>query len=231
MNWRGFWLAVAVAACASAVVVNLPHYQHHNDEKTVVMVSFVNDDGTPKGHGTGVYIGNGRVLTAAHVAKEAPAGGKVAIQLGDGPAVAGTVQWYSTDNDVGLILLDAPLAGVQVARLSCSTPDPVVGTALESIGDPLDFINLHTWGRVAAPVANHEKLNSFIVDLTIAPGNSGGPVFNWEHELVGIAVAMASTTMSGMFPVMFPLAYIVPKSIICHELSVAHDAPVFEGSK
>lgn len=210
-----FALILACAVVASGIAfLTVPA----NLERSVVMVS------NAVGHGTGVYIGHGQVITAGHVAKEADVNGKLTVKLGNKTAVA-TVAWFDEDADVALLKIDLPLAGMTAARLSCSSPDVRVGDELEAIGDPLGFINLHTWGRVAAGVLEREDVGkkqvNLIADLTIAPGNSGGPVFS-RGELVGITVAMASTMLQiGPLPApaLFPLSYIIPKSVICKGLA------------
>lgn len=195
-----------------------------NLEASVVMVS------NATGHGTGVYIGNGQVITAAHVVKEAGVDGKMVIKLGD-KSVPATVVWYDEDADVGLLKLDMPMLNLHAAWLACSMPDVVVGDELEAIGDPLGFVDLHTWGHVALGVQkrtdNGKDQINLIADLTIAPGNSGGPVFTRSGRVAGITVALSSTMIMGMYPALFALTYIIPTSVICSELAAPHDAPKF----
>lgn len=196
-------------------------------ERSVVFI------GVDHMHGTGVIIGNQLVVTAGHVAKAARPDGSMDVKLGD-HFTTGTVRWYDVASDTALLSLDKPLAGSVAADLSCNTSDAVVGDELETVGNPLNFTNLHTWGRVAKNKeaydidADHHALVALIGDMTIAPGNSGGPAFTNRHTIAGITNAIASFVVGGMFPAFFPLTYIVPKSVICHQLSIQHPEPVFE---
>jgi S1-C subfamily serine protease len=67
----------------------------------------------------------------------------------------------------------------------------------------------------------------FIVDISIAPGNSGGPVFDRLGHVAGITVAGAlarlgpfNTQLGPMsYPTMVGLSYIIPRSVICKLLA------------
>ena len=217
-----FTLFLAVVAIGSLMIHDrINASRAFNKDNSVVEVD------VDAGHGSGFYIGNGQIITAAHVAKDANKDGKVMIKFHD-QRVSGTVRWFDEVADVALITLDNTLPGLQAANMACSEPDPAVGDGVEAIGFPLNLQNVHTRGRVAAPVMTHEdKMLAFLADLTIAPGNSGGPVFTAHGTIAGLADAVASTTLAMVHLVLFPIAYIVPKSVICKELLQKHDAPTF----
>jgi S1-C subfamily serine protease len=197
-------------------------------ENSTVIVSLAG------GHGSGVYLGNGLILTAAHVAKEA-ADGKMSvedIQQTKGTAV---VLWYNADADVALLKLDGPMTDFKgvvdvlpPAKLSCATPDVKIGDDIEVIGAPLNLKYIHTYGRVASEVTARIATGegpqiNFLADVTAAPGNSGGPAFDKDGNLVGIVVAIVTAPLQGglMMPIpsIVRLTYIIPKSVICKELS------------
>jgi S1-C subfamily serine protease len=186
-----------------------------NPEASVVMVEFTG------GHGSGVYIGNGTVITAAHVIKGAGEGG-VALSTPSGGKIPGHVEWSSEADDVAVITFyeGVRLKGLAPAKLACSEPDVAVGDELEVIGNPLSLLNVHTWGRVAAPVQDRMLgikgvQRNFIADLTVAPGNSGGPAFTTRHTIAGIVVALMSFPMNMANIALIPLTYIIPKSVVC----------------
>ena len=58
---------------------------------------------------------------------------------------------------------------------------------------------------------------NFIADITIAPGNSGGAVFDAQGRVAGITVAglLASVNRMGQ---LVPLTYVIPRSVICSGL-------------
>lgn len=165
--------------------------------------------------GSGVYIGHGLVVTAGHAV---PDKGIVdAVQSVTGARVPAVVLWYDADADVGLLKLDAPLAGLEAADLACSSPDAVVGDTLEAIGNPMGLEHIHTWGHVAGDVAIRMGQVNFIADITIAPGNSGGAVFDANGKVAGITVASLLASVSHMDQLV-PLAFVIPRSVICSGL-------------
>ncbi len=182
------------------------------------------------GHGSGVYIGNGLVVTAAHIAEDADKDGKLEVQDDNGNKEPAHVVWFNKIADVGLIRLTnvSALPALRPASLACDEANAEVGDRLEIIGYPLALEKTHTWGRVANVVA-HRALGqvNFIADISIAPGNSGGPVFDINGNVAGIAVAIAGAQL-GMFPNIVGLSYIIPRSVICQELTAGHDKPKFK---
>jgi S1-C subfamily serine protease len=219
------------ALLALIVTMNTPAYGGLHSDATVVKVSLL-----PNGHGTGVYIGNGKVLTAAHVAKEGVNAG-FTVKDARGAEVHAVVLWFNEVADVGLLKLDGPFIDkdgvvdvLPAAKLACDTPDVKIGDYVETIGYPLALDRIHTWGHVASDISPREagQLN-FLTDLTIAPGNSGGPLFDINGKLAGITVAMSLAPINagfGVIPSFVMLTYVIPKSVICQELAAEHAAPV-----
>jgi S1-C subfamily serine protease len=196
-------------------------YVKHHDA-SVVIVSL------PQGHGSGVYLGNGLILTAAHVAKEVDVGGKMDIENIKQAKGTATVLWFDANADVALMKLDAPMKDAAPARLLCSTSDAAIGDDVEVIGAPLNLKYIHTYGRVASEVTARIATGegpqvNFLADVTAAPGNSGGPAFDKDGNLIGIVVAIVTAPLQGgmMMPIpsIVRLTYIIPKSVICKELS------------
>lgn len=162
-----------------------------------------------RGRGSGVYIGRGYVLTAAHVVDGAKT---VLVKAQRGNAVTGEVLWSNTDYDVALIRAD--LRGVRPAYLSCR--DAAVGDAIEAIGNPRDLDFVHTYGQVAGgarPIEQFKRLT--IASMLIVPGMSGGPVLNRAGEIVGLASAVRIERLGMMSGSMVPISYFVPSSVVC----------------
>src|SRR5579872_1709419 len=93
------WLVMVAVFCFS-MVVRLAWRDTHtpNLEFSVVLVMDANG-----GHGSGVYIGNGNFITAAHVVVESD--GQMFIQQGT-TKVSATVVWFDTTSDVALVHTD-----------------------------------------------------------------------------------------------------------------------------
>lgn len=162
-------------------------------------------DGT--GHGSGVHIGGGLVLTAAHVVT-----GADAMELSDSlkRKQKATVLWASKAYDVALVRIDDANA-IAASPLNCHAA-PDIGAKVAALGNPLNLTFVRTWGRVGTGVEERGPWKrAFVADLTVAPGMSGGPVFNSQDEVIGLTVGI--TSMGGLSP--FPFTYIVPASAVC----------------
>jgi S1-C subfamily serine protease len=219
-------LAVVIVLVMGVVAATFTVHQVDLGHSTVGVWSYA---GT--GHGKGVYIGSGAIITAAHVAK--PIGddgnGHVKIIKDDGKSLNATVTWYNEVTDVALLTLDGA-SDLPAADLACNLPDVTVGEELLSIGNPLDLSNIHTYGRVAGKVDMRDGKVTFIADVTIGPGNSGGPMFTRDGKVAGITRATSIAplvTNRGFFVSIVAFTYVIPRSIICHELSITHPTPQF----
>jgi serine protease Do len=214
------FIALALSIAAFLFVLPSDFGGERSDAATVEVV-------TPGGHGSGVYLGHGYVLTAGHVAKDAATLG---VKDRNGNQSPATVLWYDANADVGLLVLNAPLAGVKAAPLACTKHNADIGDRIEVIGYPMLMGRVHTFGRIATDVEAREKgQTNVIADITIAPGNSGGPVFDADGNIAGIVVAMAAmptNPMTGDYTLL-PFTYIIPRSVICQELQAKHEAPVY----
>lgn len=219
--------AFLLAGALATVVItqSTPAYGGLYSDATVVRVAL------EAGHGTGVYIGNNQVITAAHVAVHGVTDG-FTVTDANGNEVHATVLWFNEVSDVGLLRLDAPLKGVVPAPLLCTNRDLRVGDSVKAIGYPLSLGVVSTWGHVGGKVSTRQSLHgdqvNAIADLTIANGNSGGPLFDISGNLAGIVVAVALAPLMsqiGPIPGLVPLTYVIPKSVLCHELTAEHDAP------
>lgn len=168
---------------------------------------------TNTGHGSGVHIGNGYILTAAHVVDGSASIRVRATHNGEEPA---ELLWLNKAHDVALLRSDH-LKGVDSSPLSCK---PVgVGQSVKATGNPgpLEFIT--SWGRVSSDEAKRGNWkSSIIVDLTIAPGSSGGPVFDTHGNVVGLVVGIALMS-HGFSSSAIPYSYVVPGQAICSLLA------------
>lgn len=99
---------------------------------------------TSTGHGSGVHIGNGYILTAAHVVAGDQTVKVMASHNGEEPA---DVLWVNKAHDVAL-LRSSSLQGVDTSPLSCNQTG--VGQSVRATGNPgsLEFVT--SWGRVGS---------------------------------------------------------------------------------
>lgn len=163
-----------------------------------------------QGHGSGVHIGNGLILTAAHVVNGED---KITVSYQSGITRPATVLGLDKAHDVAV--LETTYAGPS-AKLSCSAVR--VGEYLHIVGNPYDLEFIHTFGRVANAVVKQIKpwAEAVIGDIVAGPGNSGGPVFNSRNHVTGILVGgMSKPTGFGSSVSIPGWAFIVPASTIC----------------
>lgn len=159
---------------------------------------------TDADHGTGVYLGNGLTLTAAHVVHDQSG---LRLRTDRGQDVEAVVLWENQAYDLALVQTE-PLAAAS-APLACRAP--VVGEEVQSVGNPLGLEFVSIRGRVAAGTLNRSPWSfAYLVDMTVVPGMSGGPLYDRSGSVIGIVtgVAVASRSLVG-------IGYIVPSSAAC----------------
>lgn len=152
------------------------------------------------GHGSGTHIGNGYVLTAAHVVRGES---DVQVKTDRGGQYPAKVLWVANDDDVALLRVDALAASS--ARVDCGPFK--VGREVRAVGNPLAEEFVTTYGRVSGKSGN----GAMLVDLPLAPGMSGGGVFDRGGRLVGVVSAVM--TPGGLS--MVSIGYIVPAERVC----------------
>jgi serine protease Do len=147
------------------------------------------------GLGSGVLVSEaGHVLTAAHVVNDAA---EIMVEFIDGQEIPARVENLANQADVALIKLQKPPANPNVAEIGES--DSVeVGDPIFVIGAPMGLSYSLTAGIISARHSMHKMTNNFIeaeyfqTDASINTGNSGGPMFNMQGEVIGVASAILS---------------------------------------
>lgn len=203
---RLFYAAVGVAvAVLAALWTPIPPNAAAGAGSVVKVV-------TGTGHGSGVHIGNGLVLTAAHVIKGET---NVRYHLDDGSEGAMSILWRGETADIALVRMDG-WSGVDAANLVCRTPTP--GEALILRGNPILLENITTWGRVAGEVTQVGPWAAVVpVDGALAGGMSGGGAFDLDGNLVGLNVGMVVQPM-GLGASAVGIALILPGEALCDML-------------
>lgn len=158
------------------------------------------------GHGSGVHIGNGYIVTAAHVTQEQ----SVKLKLTDGTEVEAETLWENRAYDVALVRTEARL---QASPLSCETAK--TGANIRAFGNPMAMEFLEAAGRVAGAAREFGPWKSVLpVDMTIVMGMSGGPTLDEGGRVVGINVGVMVASLGG-FPSLTGFGAIVPSSVVC----------------
>jgi S1-C subfamily serine protease len=137
------------------------------------------------GHGSGFYIADGLLLTNHHVAAE---GSFVKIHFLSGKEISGQVIASNARRDVALIKTDpVDLVGLPIRREL-----PEVGSHVFVIGSPLDqqLEGTVSSGIVSAiRVLEHDHNRYIQSDAGIQGGNSGGPMFDDNGNVVAMTVS------------------------------------------
>ena len=141
------------------------------------------------GLGSGVLISpDGKVLTAAHVVQTADA---IEVEFLTGEVLKAHVLSSDPTADVALLQLEKAPRGPFVAKIGDS--DAVeIGAPVFVVGAPLAQSHTLTVGYISARRRPNATLNGlalaefFQTDAAINQGNSGGPLFNMQGEVIGI---------------------------------------------
>jgi S1-C subfamily serine protease len=148
------------------------------------------------GLGSGVLISNdGKVLTAAHVVQTADV---ASVEFPDGQAIIARVIGSDVQSDVALLQLKEMPKGVTPATLGDS--DKVeVGDQIFVIGAPYGISQTlsvgHLSGRHRLNTNNQRTSVEFLqTDAAINTGNSGGPMFDMQGNVIGIVSSIMSRT-------------------------------------
>jgi len=153
-----------------------------------------------KGLGSGVLMSHDcHILTAAHVVDGSS---KIKVKTQDGKLRDAKVLFSEKSADIALLKLDIPDSSLAHATLGNSDV-MAVGQNIYAIGSPYGMENSFSSGIVSA-FRNFNTLYDGTVniefiqtDAAINSGNSGGPLFNSNGEVVGIASSIL--TVSGGF--------------------------------
>lgn len=161
------------------------------------------------GHGSGVHIGNGYVLTATHVV-DGKTGIKLKSSLGDIQDVE--VLWANKARDVALLRAKRP-ERLKASTLSCAPL--TLGQKITAEGNPgaAEFVRFR--GEVAGAVRQAGPWAAAApIDLSGGPGISGGPIFDEQGRVSGIYVGIYLVP-AGFSAMAIGLGLAVPSSVIC----------------
>src|SRR5215208_5464696 len=141
------------------------------------------------GRGSGVVIGDGQVLTCAHVLR----GDEVAVTFGDGRTEHGRVTGADADLDLAVIAVetgDAPVVAWEPERVGALA----LGSPVLALADPSGRGLRVTFGLVSATGRSFRgpggrRLGGSIEHSAPLPrGSSGGPLVDADGRLLGLNV-------------------------------------------
>lgn len=148
-----------------------------------------------RGLGSGVLISDdGKVLTAAHVIQ---ASDFIEVEFLDGTKVSADVISSFVAADIALLQLNTLPENLTPVSLGDSD-DVSEGAQVFVIGAPYGLSHTLTVGHISARHApdtlmNNMQFGEFLqTDAAINKGNSGGPMFNMDGEIIGIVSQIIS---------------------------------------
>lgn len=147
--------------------------------------------------GAGIIISaDGYIVTNAHVTENAK---NITITTADGEEYQADLKGSDNKTDISLLRVVHPL-GFEPAHFADSE-EVRVGNTVFAIGNPFGLGNSVSLGIISAKERDIEKgpYDNFLqTDAAINQGNSGGPLFNMEGQIVGLNTAIFSTDGKNM---------------------------------
>jgi serine protease Do len=136
------------------------------------------------GVGSGIVLGEGRVLTNAHNVR----GSHVTVTFADGRTAEGTVAGSDIDGDLAVIEVETG----QVPALPWAAEAPAIGTPVFGLANPGGRGLRVTFGFVSGIDRSFRGPRGLRITgslehtAPLLPGSSGGPVLNAAGQLLGI---------------------------------------------
>ena len=145
------------------------------------------------GAGTGfIFQDDGHIATNYHVVANAD---EITVTLADGREFPAAVVGTDQDTDLAVLKIDA---GAPLPYVKFGDSDALrVGDPVIAIGNPFGLGETVTAGIVSAEhrAIGAGRYDDFLqIDAAINHGNSGGPTFNRDGQVVGINTAIHSPT-------------------------------------
>jgi serine protease Do len=136
------------------------------------------------GVGSGIVVGEGRVLTNAHNVR----GSHVTVTFADGHTAEGTVAGHDIDGDLAVVEVETG----QAPALAWAADAPTVGTPVFALANPGGRGLRATFGFVSGVDRSFRGPRGLRITgslehtAPLLPGSSGGPVLNAAGQLLGI---------------------------------------------
>ena len=164
-----------------------------SSEITVQNVFGMNSSAAVSGSGF-ILTSDGYILTNYHVIEDAyQSNAEISVMNHDGEEFPATIVGFESDNDIAVIKIDAE--GLDPVVIGDSDAMNV-GDVVYAVGNPLGELEFSmSTGHVSAKDRNigdevsAEKIHMFQMDAAVNSGNSGGPVYNDQGQVVGVVTA------------------------------------------
>ena len=171
-------------------------YANNVDAVVAVNAAYQTSGGYGQSAGSGFIISaDGYVVTNYHVIEGSE---QVSVTLHNGEVLSAQVVGHESTNDVAVLKVE----GTDLPFVKLGSSDKLaVGDMVVAIGNPLgELTSTLTVGYISAKDrivdTDGTVINMLQTDAAINSGNSGGPLFNMNGEVVGITTAKYSGNSS-----------------------------------
>lgn len=140
---------------------------------------------------SGALVENSQVLTAAHCIGTLR---KIFVFWKEDYSRAYQAVVISMDREFDLALLQlSPILAIEPLKIVPSDKSPLIGEEVATIGHPtpprsLEFppFDRESTYLLSKGIISQSNENTLISDLSVSPGNSGGPALNSRGEIIGV---------------------------------------------
>jgi len=156
------------------------------NKKTDLYKNMVNASVRLAGHGSGVFIDDDVILTAAHCLEAVKV---ITIELNNGIMLESSDFYVDNKEDIGFIFVDAD----ELCITEVSISDVHIGDIVYLVGRPFDDIFKFSLTKgilshLDRDIPKWNWKNLLQTDAEGGPGSSGGPLYNSNGNLVGMYV-------------------------------------------
>lgn len=207
MNWKwqvaaGLLAAICVSALSWPIALSYARLEFAPYRPLMEASVKIHAGG---GTGSGIHIGGGDIVTAAHVVEGAK---EVFIEYQNGSKIKVAVLWVHKEFDIALLHIERRV-WAESAPLDCSVN--VIGTEVVLVGNPMDVDFVWTRGVIVGKARPWGPWASVVpVDGTAIYGQSGGGAVDRRGRTVGITVGLINTYYG-----IAAFGWIVPASVVC----------------
>ena len=188
------------------------------------VISDEKDQGV-KSTGSGFFIhANGYIATNHHVIEKAKSI-QVEVKTGNtSVSYNAKVQVVDKTNDLAILKIEdskfTPLSMVTYQMKRDGLAE--VGASVFTLGYPLVLAGMgkevkFTDGKISARTGYEQNINSYQTTVPVQPGNSGGPLFNEQGQLVGVINAIVKNTDNVSYAIktayLVNLAELIPENL------------------
>lgn len=157
--------------------------------KQVVSITTFDSKAQPIGVGSGVIVSStGEILTNYHVIEGAYS---VSVYTSDKEYKTSTVLSVDAKRDLALLKVEANNLNAALFGDSTATK---MGESIIALGSPLGFSNTLSTGVISNVSRTIEGSEFIQITAPIDHGNSGGGLFNYKGELIGIITAKVDSS-------------------------------------